>query len=168
MSSVEDKSVNVVDVGNVVQSAKYLTFALADEEYGLEILQVREIIGLIDITTVPRMPDFVKGVVNLRGKIIPVIDLRLKFGMSGIEYSRETCIIVLSIRNNLVGIIVDNVCEVLDIGQDKIELVPSFGMNINTDFIMGMGKVENSVVILLNIERVMTQEEMTLIDEMVE
>ncbi len=163
--SKAEKLVDVVDADNVVQAGKYLTFALADEEYGLEILQVREIIGLIDITTVPKMPDFVKGVVNLRGKIIPVIDLRLKFGMTGIEYTKETCIIVLSISNNPVGIIVDNVCEVLDIEQDSIELVPSFGMNINADFIMGMGKVENSVVLLLDIEKVMTESELALIDE---
>ena len=164
--SKAEKSVDVMDSDNVVQAGKYLTFALADEEYGLEILQVREIIGLIDITTVPKMPDFVKGVVNLRGKIIPVIDLRLKFGMTGMEYTKETCIIVLSISNNPVGIIVDNVCEVLDIRHDEIEPAPSFGMNINTDFIMGMGKVENSVVLLLDIEKVMTESELALIDEM--
>ncbi len=166
--SKADKSVNVADVDKSVEAGKYLTFALADEEYGLEILQVREIIGLIDITSVPKMPDFVKGVVNLRGKIIPVIDLRLKFGMQAVEYSRETCIIVLSIRNNLVGVIVDNVCEVLDIEQDRIEPAPSFGININTDFIMGMGKVEGAVVILLDIEKVMTQEDLSMINEMTE
>ena len=140
------------------KEGKYLTFALGHEEYGLEILEVREIIGLMEITAVPQVPDYVKGVINLRGKIIPVIDLRLKFGMERINYTNETCIIVLNVNSTLMGIVVDRVCEVLDISQDNIEPAPSFGSKVQTDFITGMGKVGDKVKILLAIEKVLTED----------
>jgi purine-binding chemotaxis protein CheW len=142
----------------VAKEGKYLTFALGHEEYGLEILQVREIIGLMDITAVPKVPEHVKGVINLRGKIIPVIDLRLKFGMPKVDYSNETCIIVLNVADMLMGVIVDKVSEVLDISQDRIEPTPKFGTSLHTDFITGIGKVGDKVKILLNIERVLTED----------
>lgn len=137
------------------KEGKYLTFALGHEEYGLEILQVREIIGLMEITAVPEVPEYVKGVINLRGKIIPVIDLRLKFEMQRVDYSNETCIIVLNVNSNLIGIIVDRVCEVLDIAQDSIEPPPNFGSKTHTDFITGIGKIGDKVKILLDIERIL-------------
>ena len=118
---------------------KYLTFALGDEAYGLEIMQVREIIGLMAITNVPRMPAFVRGVINLRGKVIPVVDLRLKFGMPRIEDTKETCIIVVNIDGLLIGIVVDRVTEVLDITEEKIEETSTFGVHVDTQFIMGLG-----------------------------
>jgi purine-binding chemotaxis protein CheW len=142
----------------IAKEGKYLTFALGHEEYGLEILGVREIIGLMDITAVPQVPGYVKGVINLRGKVIPVIDLRLKFCMEKIDYTNETCIIVLNVNNTLMGIIVDRVCEVLDIAKDNIEPAPSFGTKVHTDFITGMGKVGEKVKILLAIERVLTED----------
>ncbi|MEI8344762.1 MAG: chemotaxis protein CheW, partial [Candidatus Omnitrophota bacterium] len=137
---------------------KFLTFALGHEEYGLEILEVREIIGLMEITAVPEVPEYVKGVINLRGKIIPVIDLRLKFGMAKVEYTKETCIIVLNVTNTLMGIVVDRVCEVVDIAQDNIEPPPNFGAKIQTEFITGIGKVGEKVKILLNIQKVLTED----------
>ena len=136
------------------RAGKYLTFVLADEEYGLEILKVREIIGIMDITAVPRTPDFVKGVINLRGKVIPVIDLRLKFDMAEAEQTEETCIIVVDVDGVEMSIVVDKVSEVLDIAGDEIEDAPSFGTSVNTDFILGMGKIGDSVKILLGIEKV--------------
>jgi purine-binding chemotaxis protein CheW len=139
----------------IAKEGKYLTFALDREEYGLEILGVREIIGLMEITTVPQVPEYVKGVINLRGKIIPVIDLRLKFGIVKIDYSKETCIIVLDINNILMGIVVDRVCEVLDIAKDSIEPTPCFGARVKSDFIKGMGKVGDKVKILLDIEKIL-------------
>jgi purine-binding chemotaxis protein CheW len=148
----------------VAKEGKYLTFALGHEEYGLEILQVREIIGLMDITSVPRVPEYVKGVINLRGKIIPVIDLRLKFGMEKVEYTNETCIIVLNVVDLMMGVIVDKVSQVLDITQDHIEPTPHFGLSLHTDFITGIGKVGDKVKILLNIERVLT-EDVGLVDQ---
>jgi purine-binding chemotaxis protein CheW len=138
------------------RAGKYLTFSLDGEEYGLEILKVREIIGMMDITSVPRTPSFVKGVINLRGKVIPVIDLRLKFGMPAAEQTEETCIIVVDVGKVEMGIIVDKVSEVLDIASDEIEDAPSFGVDVDTDFILGMGKAQGNVTILLNIGRVLT------------
>ncbi len=139
------------------REGKYLTFALGHEEYGIEILRVREIIGLMEITGVPEVPEYVKGVINLRGKIIPVTDLRLKFKMPQIDYTKETCIIVLNVADTLMGIIVDKVCEVLDIGAESIEMPPSFGSRIRNDFITGMGKIGDKVKILIDSEKVLME-----------
>ncbi len=141
------------------QAGKYLTFALSDEEYGLEILKVREIIGYQKVTAVPQTPSYVKGVINLRGQVIPVVDLRAKFEMDVIETTEETCIIVVEITYKdsgiCTGVIVDRVSEVLDIAQESIENAPQFGSAANTDFIRGMGKIGNSVKILLDIDKVL-------------
>jgi purine-binding chemotaxis protein CheW len=138
-----------------VRSGKYLTFCLDNEEYGLEILKVREIIGLMPITTVPRTPEYIKGVINLRGKVIPVIDLRLKFNMPEAERTEETCIIVVNLGQVEVGIIVDRVSEVRDIDGKDIDDPPSFGTNVDSSFILGMGKSESRVSILLDITKVL-------------
>ncbi|MCA9407209.1 MAG: purine-binding chemotaxis protein CheW [Candidatus Omnitrophica bacterium] len=151
------------DDNSLVQTGKYLTFALGKEDYGLEILKVREIIGMMEITKVPQVPKYVKGVINLRGKVIPVIDLRLKFGMDEIEYTAETCIIVVTINEILIGIIIDRVKEVLNINQENIEPPPNFGSTINTEFILGIGKVSDSVKMLLNIDKIVG-EDLTLIE----
>jgi len=137
---------------------KYLTFKLAGEEHGLEILKVREIVKIMDITTVPKMPGFIKGVVNLRGKVIPVIDLRIRFDLPEAEYNEETCIIVVNVGTET-GVVVDTVQEVLDIASEAIEPAPAFGSQVDTEFILGMGKVGDDVKILLDIDRVMTGEE---------
>jgi purine-binding chemotaxis protein CheW len=142
------------------KEGKYLTFALANEEYGLEILKVREIIGYMEITAVPQTPEHVKGVINLRGQVIPVIDLRAKFGMETTDVTEETCIIVVEItqgdRKFSTGIVVDHVQEVLDIAGEDIEEPPQFGSSVNTDFILGMGKIGDSVKILLDIDKVLS------------
>jgi len=155
--------------GAAAEAGKYLTFKLANEEYGLEILRVREIIGLMDITLVPRTPDFVRGVINLRGKIIPVVDIRTKFGMERVEDTEETCIIVVDISHDntsaQTGILVDSVSEVLDIGHQDIEETPSFGTSVDTDFILGMAKAKGSVKILLNIEKVLTSRDLAAIQK---
>ena len=139
------------------RAGKYLTFELANEAYGIEILKVREIIGIMDITKVPRMPHHVRGVINLRGKVIPVIDLRLKFDMSETEQTSETCIIVVDVRGNQMGLQVDKVSEVLDINSSEIEDAPEVGSSVDNSFILGMGKAKGRVNILLNIDRVLTQ-----------
>lgn len=148
----------------VRRGGKYLTFALGKEEYGLEILKVREIIGLMDITALPRTPAHVKGVVNLRGQVIVVVDLRSRFGMESAARTDQTCIIVVEIahgtRKLSTGIVVDRVSEVLEIHDDKIEDAPSFGASVSTDMILGMGKVGESVKILLNIDKVLAGEEL--------
>jgi len=139
------------------RGGKFLTFNLAQEEYGLEIMKVREIIGIMDITAVPRMPPHVKGVINLRGKVIPVVDLRLKFHMEPAEYTEATCVIVVDV-GTLVGIIVDTVQEVLDIEAARIDPAPPLGASVDTSFIMGMGKVKDEVKILLDIDKVLNDE----------
>ena len=145
-------------------SGKYLTFHLGDEGYGLEILKVQEIIGMLEITKIPQTPNYVKGVINLRGKVIPVIDLRLKFGMPEQELTRKTCIIVVQVQKSdtalIIGIVVDEVSEVLNISGEQIEAAPSLGMQVNTHFILGMAKTESAVKILLDIEKVLSAEEM--------
>ncbi|MBO8151462.1 MAG: chemotaxis protein CheW [Candidatus Neomarinimicrobiota bacterium] len=149
------------------RAGKYLTFKLGNEEYGIEILKVREIIGMMDITYVPRTPDFVKGVINLRGKVIPVIDLRKKFGLDEAEITDETCIIVVDVYRDdalvQAGLLVDSVSEVLDVEDGDIEDAPSFGEEIDTSFILGMAKVKGGIKILLNIDKVLSTEEITKI-----
>ena len=146
------------------KEGKYLTFALGQEEYGLEILKVREIIGYMDITAVPRTPAYVKGVINLRGQVIPVVDLRAKFDMNAIEKTEQTCIIVVEIAhgdgNISTGIIVDHVSEVLDIAGENIEPAPEFGAGVETNFILGMGKIADSVKILLDIDKVLCSDDL--------
>jgi purine-binding chemotaxis protein CheW len=149
--------------GGVIHREKYLTFNLAGEQYGLEILKVREIIGLMVITTVPQTPDFVRGVVNLRGKVIPIIDLRTKFGIETIEDTEQTCIIVVDFmedQNSIqMGIIVDSVSEVLDIDVNDIDDPPRFSNAVSTSFIKGIAKTKDGVKILLEIEDVLTTDE---------
>ncbi len=141
------------------EDQKYLTFKLANEEYGVEILKVRELIGIMNITAVPKMPVHMKGVINLRGKVIPVVDLRLKFGFDEIEHTEQTCIIVVDVGREI-GIIVDTVSEVLDINGENIEPRPTLGGAVDTSFIFGMGKVGDAVKILLDIDRVLTSEQL--------
>jgi purine-binding chemotaxis protein CheW len=148
------------------REGKYLTFSLAGEEYGIGILKVKEIIGMMTITPVPQAPDFVKGVINLRGKVIPVLDLRLRFSMEAGEYTERTCIIVVeaAVANGSVhmGIVVDAVSEVLNIRQDDTEDTPAFGVKLNTDFILGMAKLGGGVKILLDIDRVLGSQQFSL------
>lgn len=138
---------------------KYLTFALGPEEFGLEILKVREIIGYMDITAVPQTPEYIRGVINLRGQVIPVVDLRAKFAMQAEEKTSQTCIIVVETRRGEqtfnTGIVVDRVRDVLDIAGDQIEDAPSFGTRVETNFILSMAKIGDSVKILLDIDRVL-------------
>jgi purine-binding chemotaxis protein CheW len=146
------------------KEGKYLTFTLAGEEYGISILKVKEIIGLMSITMVPQTPDYVKGVINLRGKVIPVVDLRLKFGMPAMDYTERTCIIVVEIRTGgasiLIGIVVDSVSEVLNIKAGEIEETPNFGSRLQTDYILGMAKSGEGIKILLDIDRVLRADEL--------
>lgn len=144
---------------------KYLTFRLQSEEYGIEILKVQEIIKMMDITRVPRTPEFVRGVVNLRGKVIPVIDLRLKFSMPAKEATEKTCIVVVQARREngttvTMGVIVDEVSEVLDISADQLEPAPEFGTAIDTGFLLGMGKVAKAVIMLLDADKVLNTGEL--------
>lgn len=141
------------------KTGKYLTFFLDQETYGLEVLKVKEIVGIVDITPVPNAPPYVKGVMNLRGKIIPVIDLRLKFGFPEREYTERTCIIVVESEQargkTLTGIVVDSVSEVANISETDVEAAPDFGAEFTTDFVMGLAKAKGTVIIMLDIGRVL-------------
>ncbi len=144
---------------------KYLTFTLGDEDYGVGILKVREIIGMMEITAVPHTPPYVKGVINLRGRVIPVIELRTKFGLEPREYDERTCIIVVEVQGASetvqVGMIVDSVSEVLTIPDEDIEPPPAFGASgLDSANILGMGKVKGRVKILLDVDRVVSREEL--------
>jgi len=154
---------------NTGRGGKYLTFTMADEEYGISILKIKEIIGMLPVTTVPQTPGYVKGVINLRGKVIPVIDLRLRFEIEAIHYTERTCIIVIEIGGQddsiLTGIVVDSVSEVLNIRDQEIEGAPTFGVNMNTEYILGVAKVEGTVKILLEIDKVLKGEEIQAIEE---
>ena len=164
MPSLAKQIVQSVDVV-AHREGKYLTFSLDNEEYGIGILKIKEIIGVMPITSVPQTPDFVKGVINLRGKVIPVVKLRSRFGMDEINDTERTCIIVVEIEGRsgslLMGVIVDSVSEVMNIKQEEIEDAPSFGTGLKTDYILGMAKIEGRVKILLNIDRVLTEEEIS-------
>lgn len=160
-------------INQVVQKAaeregKYLTFSLDKEEYGIGILKVKEIIGMMRVTPVPQTPASIKGVINLRGKVIPVIDLRTRFGMDAAEYTERTCIIVVEVdvtdRRLPIGIIVDSVSEVTSFKNSEIEDTPGFGTALNTEYILGMAKSGGSVKILLDIDRVLGSEDRSCLD----
>ncbi len=142
--------------GSHAIGGKFLSFFLSNEEYGFEIQKVQEIICLLPVTPVPRTPEFILGVINLRGKVIPVTDLRTKFAMPPAKPTAETCIIVVRVGSLEMGIVVDKVSEVMEIAPTNIEAVPHFGVAINTDFILGLGKYQNKVKILLDIDKVLS------------
>jgi len=162
----------LADAPRAAQAGKYLTFALSEEIYGLEILKVQEIIGLMKVTHIPKTPDYIRGVINLRGKVIPVLELRRKFGMEAVADDDRTCIIVLRIARRGVfvtmGILVDSVSEVLDIAQDLIEDAPQFGGAVETDFLLGIGKVAQKVVMLLDVDKILSGEDLVELGQAVE
>jgi purine-binding chemotaxis protein CheW len=151
-------------VQNDARAGKYLTFQLANEEFGIAVLKVREIMGIQDITAVPQTPAHIRGVINLRGKVIPVIDLRLKFGLAAAEYTQRTCIIVTQVRGDsglvFIGIIVDGVSEVLNLTAGEIEDTPDFGEAVTGRYLLGMAKVKGKVKILLDIDQVLSSQEL--------
>lgn len=134
---------------------KYLAFFLADREYGIEILRVREIIGVMQITPVPGTPECIRGVINLRGRVIPILDLRWRFELSAMEATDENCIIVVQRDDDMVGVLVDRVSEVIDIPSADIDEPPSFGGGLKADYILGVGKAEDHVRLLLDMDRVL-------------
>lgn len=148
---------------NDARAGKYLTFHLANEEFGVRVLKVREIMGILEITSVPQTPVYVKGVINLRGKVVPVIDLRLKFGLPAAEYTQRTCIIVAQLEADsgpiLMGVVVDGVSEVLNLTGAEIEDAPDFGDDAAGQYLLGMAKVKGKVKILLDIDKVLSGQE---------
>jgi purine-binding chemotaxis protein CheW len=161
---LEREQATVLDSKNDNRGGKYLVFELGREEFGIRVLKVREIMGIQDITAVPQTPAHVKGVINLRGKVIPVVDLRLKFGLPEQEYTQRTCIIVVQVRGDagplLMGIVVDGVAEVLNLAAADIEDTPDFGDGTATPYLLGMAKAKGKVKILLEIDRVLTSQDL--------
>lgn len=151
-------------VDGITDTSQYLTFMLDDEIYAIDIQQVREVLDFTEITRVPRMPDYMCGVINLRGGVVPVVDLRLKFDMSSTEKTVDTCIIIMEItidgETNLIGALADSVSEVLVLEPDQIEPAPKLGMRLKTEFIKGMGKKKEDFIIILDIDKVFSAEEL--------
>lgn len=154
----------------ITQTSQYLTFKLDDEIYALDINQVREVLDFTDVTKVPKMPNFMRGVINLRGGVVPVVDLRLKFGMSKTEKTVDTCIIIMEITLDqeitLLGAMADSVQEVLTLEPEQIEPAPRIGTRLKTEFIKGMGKKNDEFIIILDIDRVFSAEELVIVQEM--
>lgn len=149
---------------------KYLTFFLGKEEFGIPVLKVREIIGTQEMAAVPHVPHYMKGVINLRGRIIPVVDLRLKFGMDEAQYTQRTCTIVVQVQGEYepatVGIIVDEVSEVANLSADDIEDTPDFGESIDVPYVLGMAKSKGKVSILLDLDRVLVNQDVRAMDSL--
>ncbi len=165
-----------VEASATKSSAQYLTFGLGDDTYMLDILMVKEIFEYESLTSVPLVPDYIRGVLNLRGHVVPVIDLLSRFGGESIEVTKKTCIIIIEIETETgedevkeafdLGVMVDMVNRVVELPEEQIEPPPSFGANIRTDFILGMGKVEDEFVILIDVSKVLSIEELQVIDAM--
>ena len=147
-------------------SREYLTFTLGDEEYGLDILKVQEIRGYDAVTKIANSPDFIKGVINMRGIIVPIIDLRLKFNLGQVEYNQFTVVIILNIAGRVVGVVVDGVSDVIALGHDQIRPAPEFGALLDTAYIDGLTTLDERMVIMVDIEKLMSSTEMGLIEQL--
>ena len=151
---------------------QYVTFCLAEELFGVEVSRTREILSVISVTSVPQTPDYMLGVINLRGQVVPVIDMRLKLGLSAADETQDTCIIVVEVLVDgepiVVGALADAVREVLEIKSDAIEPPPRLGTRLNTEFIKGMGKVAEEFLILLDIDKIFNSDELALVQEIAE
>lgn len=155
---------------DITETVQYLTFKLADETFALDVSKVREILEQTNITKVPKTPDFMRGVINLRGSVVPVIDMRLKFGMSATERTVNTCIIVVEVQLEdetvILGALADSVQEVIEMEPEQIEPAPHVGTRLNTDFIKGMGKVDNQFIMILDIDRIFSDEDIEAVKAM--
>jgi purine-binding chemotaxis protein CheW len=148
-------------------AAQYLTYKLADEVFAFDITKVREVLDFTTITPVPKMPDFLRGVINLRGSVVPVVDLRLKFGMPKTDRTVDTCVIITEVNvdgeQTTLGVLADSVQEVIDLDPDNIEPAPKIGTGLNTDFIKGMGKHNDGFIIILDIDKIFSPEELSTV-----
>jgi len=147
------------------EAQEFLTFTLGAEEYGIEILKVQEIRGYDSVTTIANSPEFIKGVINLRGVIVPIVDLRIKFGVGDPDYNEFTVVIVLNVRDRVVGVVVDSVSDVLTLEAEQIKPAPTFSSSFDTSHLMGIGAVDDRMLILMDIERLMLSSDMALVDD---
>jgi len=161
-----------MSVASITEARQYLTFKLDDEVFALDVANVREILDMTPITKVPRTPDFMRGVINLRGNVVPVVDMRIKFGMRKAEDTINTCIIVVEVsfdgEKAVLGAMADSVQEVFELDADRIEPAPKIGTRLKTDFIKGIGKRENSFIIMLDIDKAFSSEELSILNDTAE
>ena len=160
------------DASNDADNSQFLTFQLDNEAYGVDILRVQEIKGWVPVTRIPNTPEYLKGVLNLRGTIVPIIDMRMRFNLESMEYNAETVIIVLSVQTGsgerVVGIVVDSVSDVLSVQTSEIKPSPDFGNSVNTEFIDGLATVEEQMVMLLDIDKMLSTDELTHLEAIAE
>ncbi|MEG3115939.1 chemotaxis protein CheW [Salinicola sp. 4072] len=149
-------------------SSEYLVFSLGDEEYAVDILKVQEIRGYENVTRIANVPEFIKGVTNLRGVIVPIIDLRLKFHLDKVEYGGQTVVIVVNVDDRIVGIVVDGVSDVMSLSPDQIKPAPEFGVTLSSDYLSGIGSLDDRMLVLVDIEKLLTHEEMQLVERTAE
>lgn len=152
--------------GTVVANNEFLTFTLGSEEYGIDILKVQEIRGYDSVTKIANTPNFIKGVINLRGTIVPIVDLRIKFNLGEPTYDQFTVVIILNVAKRVVGVVVDSVSDVLTLDREQIREAPSFSDTIKTDYLLGLGSIDERMLILVDIEKMMTGSEMALVENL--
>jgi len=150
--------------GQTADSRELLTFTLGNEEYGIDILKVQEIRGYDAVTTIANSPEFIKGVINLRGIIVPIVDMRIKFGLGNVTYNNLTVVIILNIANRVVGIVVDGVSDVIALTPDQLKAAPEFSGAMDTQYITGLGTVDERMIIVVDIEKLMTSRDMDLVE----
>ncbi|AIA74571.1 chemotaxis protein CheW [Halomonas sp. XH26] len=143
---------------------EFLVFSLGEEEYAIDILKVQEIRGYENVTRIANAPDFIKGVTNLRGVIVPIVDLRIKFHLDSVEYGGQTVVIVVNVADRVVGIVVDGVSDVMTLTPEQIKPAPEFGVTLSSDFLSGLGSLEDRMLVLVDIDKLLTSEEMALVD----
>nr|WP_169719621.1 chemotaxis protein CheW [Psychromonas aquimarina] len=148
------------------EESGYLTFTLGDEEYGIDILTVQEIRGYDSVTSIANMPEFIKGVINLRGIIVPIVDMRIKFNLGDVTYHEMTVVIILNIADRVVGMVVDGVSDVISLSREQIKEAPEFGAVVDTKYIKGLGVVDQRMLILIDIENLMSSKEMALVEQL--
>ena len=147
-----------------ISNNEFLTFTLGKEEYGIDILRVQEIRGYDAVTAIANTPPFIKGVINLRGVIVPIVDMRIKFNLGNVEYNQFTVVIILNLAHRVVGMVVDGVSDVITLNQEQVKAAPEFGSALDTQYITGLGAVDQRMIILIDIERLMNSRNMELID----
>ncbi|MBF8221196.1 chemotaxis protein CheW [Halomonas sp. 328] len=160
---------NVANVAAVdADSREFLVFSLGEEEYAIDILKVQEIRGYENVTRIANAPDFIKGVTNLRGVIVPIVDLRIKFHLDKVEYGGQTVVIVVNVGQRVVGIVVDGVSDVMTLTPEQIKPAPEFGVTLSADFLSGLGSLEDRMLVLVDIDKLLTSEEMALVESVKE
>lgn len=160
MAGIGESRMSVENLGK-----EFLVFALGDEEYGIDILKVQEIRSYDNVTRIANAPDFIKGVTNLRGVIVPIIDLRIKFCQENVAYTESTVVVVLNLQERVVGIVVDGVSDVLSLANDQIRPAPEFSVSLSTEFLTGLGALDDRMLILVDIEKLLSSKEMSLVDQ---